>query len=81
MKNYVRDSYTDDTMKSKVNKERDRVSKKNGLTWRIRETIKSVDLKKSTIVVKKELENYRYEDWRKKQEHWRKGKRIEKRIR
>ena len=48
MKNYLRKSYTDDTMKSKVNKERDRVSKKNGLTWRIRETIKSVDLKKST---------------------------------
>ena len=48
MKTYLRKSYTDDTMKSKVNKERDRVSKKNGLTWRIRETIKSVDLKKST---------------------------------
>ena len=48
MKTYLRKSYTDDTMKSKVNKERDRVSKKNGLAWRIRETIKSVDLKKST---------------------------------
>ena len=39
MKNYVRESYTDDTMKSKVNKERDRVSKKNELAWRARETI------------------------------------------
>ena len=54
MKTYLRKSYTDDTMKSKVNKERDRVSKKNGLTWRIRETIKSVDLKKSTICSSKE---------------------------